>query len=243
MKKRDPRAVPIEEVKNRLIEDGKGIQIIESTYESIGKNAEFICKDGHRWRARAWHVSRGKQGCPHCYELNREAIKNEVMNRPEVKKKHRASMKEVQNRPEVKALIGAKSRANWRRREYKEKHKAGMNRPDVKEKQRINGGWHKAEWFEERGHKKIALYKIEFIYNQKRIEKVGITSKPRVRLNQVDASNLQMISPLEWGTPEFICKREREIKRASRSYSVNMPDDFHGRSECFTQIIDPQIAA
>lgn len=268
------KRITIHDVKRRLIEDGRGIEIAESSFKGMTQNrkqlkAVFKCSSGHFWNTRVASVLLTKSGCPKCALENQSNLVRLAQARPEVRAKMRAAAKEISNRPEIKALriaailspaSKAKSRATMRTPASKAKRSAAMkaaharpeskarilasyNRPDVIEKLQKNGGWHDAKWYRKHGYETINLYKIGFIYEGRRIEKVGVSCNAKLRwsqLNTAGAKDIRLIA-IEEGTPEVICKREREIKKASYSNRAEMPDDFHGRSECFTQIIDPKL--
>lgn len=293
------KKIHIDEVKRRLRVQGRGIEIDESTYRVISDKAWFICSHGHKWDAITTNVVGIGHGCPHCRKANCSAKWKEVHARPEVKAKHKASIKAALNRPEIKARqkagakaacsrpeerarksaaskevasrpevkakksaamkvvldspearakMSARAKVALNRPETKARQKAGikaaLNHPDAKAKLRENGGWHHVKWYRERGYDLIYLYLIEFIFNGDRHCKTGISCNPKNRWYQLEragCTNIQLLcKPIE-GTPEYICKREREIMRASRTYHSGLPKSFDGHSECFTRLIAPEI--
>lgn len=229
------KRIPVDEIVRRLRDDGRGIRLVGG-YEGTDKKAEFECRNGHRFRSAYSSLKNKKYGCPHCWQDARSAITKEAVNQPGVKERQRISLLRANARPDVRAR-------------RKSVMKEINSRLDVKKKHRADGGWANAKRFRELGYNRIALYKIEFIYKHHRIKKPGISHDPKARWKEISiklrtlgASDIQLLTDFEWGTPEEICKREREIKKASMKYLAHMPRDFKGWSECFTQIVDPKNA-
>lgn len=225
------RRLPLAQVHARVKLAGRGVQMI-GRFKGVGVKTQFKCDSGHIWEARPQNIMAG-QGCGKCYNIAKPSIMRAAHARPDVRARYIAGM----NRPEVRA----KHRATMARADVKARHsaatKAAMSRPDVKAKHLAKCGWHMPRWYREHGHKKIWLYIVEFTYNEKPIQKVGITCDRKRRWR--DLGECVQIIYTESGTPEYICQRERDIIRASRPYYANLPNDFDGHSECFTHVVVP----
>lgn len=173
---------------------------------------------------------------------HRDATKT-ALARPEVRAKISARQKVAMNRPEVKAKTSAAAKANWARPEYRAKHSARMKealaKPEVKAKWRENSGWYTPKHYRKLGHEVIWLYIVEFIFEGNPIQKVGITCDCKKRWSELNVGGVQIIHT-ESGSPEYICKREKEIIRASHGYYANLPKSFNGYTECFHRVIDPR---
>lgn len=222
--------IHIDEAKKRLSEDGRGIRIV-SGYTKMTAKAEFECLAGHRWVAMAYSVIGDGTGCPKCCNENHSDIMKAAYARPNAKKKLTDAMIARYARPEERARTGARIKALWSDPEYKSKMK-------VKMRESKKRGWNNPKKYRRLGYEVIWLYIIEFLFNGEMIQKVGITSNRRRRFRDF-GDGIQIIF-CESGSPEYICKREKEILKASRPYHANLPKSFKGHSECFTRVIDPR---
>lgn len=215
------KKLSIDEIEARLLKNGKGIQIV-GDYKGMKEKALFKCLHGHQWHGNALNVISNGSGCPDCWEERRKA-----MNIGAVRS------------PELRAKIGEKVKAYLALPEVKEKRRKAYARPEVKAKMREKGGWNTPKYYLKLGYEVIWLYIIEFLFEGTLIQKVGITHDRKKRWREF-GGGIQVIFS-EAGSPEYICKREKEIIKASRDYYANLPKSFDGHSECFTRVIDPKF--